>query len=78
VLSLENLSKIDADWLFVATLNPQGQETLDAARKQPAFERLGAVRNQHVFTVDGQVWTSGTGLLAAGVVLDDIEATLLR
>jgi hypothetical protein len=28
--------------------------------------------------VDGQVWTSGTGLLAAGVVLDDIEATLLR
>jgi len=78
VLSLENLGKIDADWLFVAALNPQGQETLDAARKQPAFERLGAVRNQHVFTVDGQVWTSGAGLLAADVMLDDIEATLLR
>lgn len=77
VLSLENLSKIDADWLFLATLNAKGQETLDAARTQPAFTRLEAVKKGHAVTVDGQVWTSSTGILAANRILTDIEKVLL-
>jgi iron complex transport system substrate-binding protein len=77
VLSLENLSKIDADWVFLATLNAKGQETLDAARSQPAFTRLGAVKNGRAVTVDGQVWTSSTGVLAADQILNDIEKVLL-
>ncbi len=77
ILSLENLGKIDADRLFVATLNAKGEETLNEARKQPAFNRLAAVRENHAVTVDGQVWTSGTGLLAANVILNDVEKALL-
>lgn len=76
-LSLENLGQADADWLFVATLNPQGQETLDQASKQPAFTRLQAVRNNQVISVDGQLWSSASGLLAAQRLLDDVEQALL-
>ncbi|MBA1275964.1 ABC transporter substrate-binding protein [Stutzerimonas azotifigens] len=76
-LSLENLSRADADWLLVATLNPQGEETLQQASKQPAFSRLEAVKNGHMATVDGQLWTSGSGLLAAQRLLDDVERILL-
>lgn len=78
VLSLENLAKIDADWLFLATLNAEGEKTLTEARRQPAFVRLTAVDANRVNVVNGQVWTSGTGLLAAGKILDDVEKTLLQ
>lgn len=77
VLSLENLGRIDADWLFLATLNKEGAETLQATRKQPAFTRLDAVQKEHVSTVDGQVWSSATGVLAAQLILDDVEKTFL-
>ena len=77
VLSLENLKKIDGDWLFLATLNEDGESTLNEARKQPAFTRLDAVRNNRVLSVNGQIWTSGTGILAAERILSDIETGLL-
>lgn len=76
-LSLENLGRVDSDWLFLATLNAEGQEALDAARTSPAFARLEAVTNDRVVPVDGQLWSSATGALAAQAVLDDIEAALL-
>lgn len=77
VLSLENLNRVDADWLFVASLNADGAKALAEARRQPAFERLRAVQNQRVVTVDGQVWASGSGPLAANKVLDDVERVLV-
>lgn len=76
-LSLENLARVDSDWLFLATLNADGQEALDSARTSPAFERLEAVANDRVVPVDGQLWTSANGPLAAQAILDDIEAALL-
>ena len=66
----------DADWLFVASLNADGASALEAARQQPAFTRLHAVRQNHVATVDGQVWASGSGPLAAHQVLDDLQRIL--
>lgn len=77
ILSLENLSKADADWIFLATLNSDGQKALEEARKQPAFNRLGAVKNDHVVSVDGQIWSSSAGYLAAHRILDDVEKALL-
>ncbi|SHM07737.1 iron-siderophore ABC transporter substrate-binding protein [Phytopseudomonas punonensis] len=75
-LSLENLSRIDADWLFLATLNADGDKALEQARQQPAFARLKAVSSGHVQSVDGQIWSSGSGPLAANVVLDDVEKAI--
>lgn len=76
-LSLENLSRLEGDWLFLATLNEEGDEALEAARQSAAFARLPVVESDRVVPVDGQLWTSASGPLAAQAVLDDIEAALL-
>lgn len=78
ILSLENLSKVDADWIFLATLNPDGRKALNEARKQPAFTRLNAVKNDRVISVDGQIWSSSSGYLAAEQILDDVEKALVH
>ncbi len=78
ILSLENLSKADADWIFLATLNPDGEKALAAARQQPAFTRLKAAQAEQLASVDGQIWSSSSGYLAAQQVLDDVEKALAR
>lgn len=75
-LSLENLSHIDSDWLFLATLNDDGDEALEAAKASPAFARLDVVERGQVVALDGQLWTSASGPLAAEAILDDIEAAI--
>ncbi|MFE9644426.1 ABC transporter substrate-binding protein [Streptomyces sp. NPDC006365] len=72
-LSLENLGKIDADRIYLTTLNADGEKALAVAEAQPAFARLKAVRAGNVDVVDGDVWSSATGPLAAAKVLDGIE-----
>lgn len=75
-LSLEALSRVDGDWLFVATLDANGAEALDQAMQSDAFKRLAVVGNDRVVAVDGQLWTSASGPIAAQAVLDDIEQAL--
>lgn len=75
-LSLENLSRISQSWVFLATLNKDGEQALEAAQQSPAFARLNAVQQDQVITVSGQLWTSATGPLAALAILDDIEAAI--
>lgn len=72
-LSLENLNKADADRVFVATLNAEGEKALETARKQEAFTRLKAVGTNQLMGVDGQVWSSSSGPIAAEKVVEDIE-----
>lgn len=78
ILSLENLTKADADWIFLATLNPDGKKALDEARTQPAFARLKAAQDEQVVSVDGQIWSSSSGYLAAMQILDDVEKSLAK
>jgi iron complex transport system substrate-binding protein len=75
-LSLENLSKVDSDWLFLATLNTEGKDALEAAKTSPSFSRLNVVKDDKVITVNGQLWTSAAGPLAAHAILDDIKAII--
>ncbi|MEV3981533.1 iron-siderophore ABC transporter substrate-binding protein [Nonomuraea sp. NPDC049758] len=75
-LSLEALSDIDGEWLFVSTLTADGEKTLDEVRRTPAFKELKAVRAGHVVPVNGSVWSTRGAPLAAGVVLDDLVKAL--
>jgi len=77
-LSLENLARIDQNWVFLATLNADGQQALEAARQTPAFNRLKANGQDRVVAVNGQLWSSASGPLAAKAILDDIEAALAK
>lgn len=77
-LSLESLELLDADWLVIGTLSPSG-EAVDAmrqAKQTPAFTQLSAVRAGRYGTVDGSLWTSVGGPLAAMQVIDDIVALI--
>lgn len=76
-LSLENLSRLEGDWMFLATLNEEGDQALEAAKQSAAFARLPVVDKGQVIPVDGQLWTSANGPLAAQAILDDIESALL-
>jgi len=77
-LSLENLARMDQNWVFLATLNADGQQALEAARQTPAFSRLKACGQNQVVAVNGQLWSSASGPLAAKAILDDIEAALAK
>jgi iron complex transport system substrate-binding protein len=74
-LSLEAIHRIDADWLFIGTLSPTGQasESLKTSMQSPVFRQLKAVKNQHMRLVDGSLWTSLGGPLAAMAILNDLE-----
>ena len=82
-LSLEALDKIDADWLFVGTLNRSeaannpANAALNTARRNPAFAQLNAVKKGQMVAVDGSLWTGPGGPLAALAVLQDIEKAML-
>ncbi|MFT3899458.1 MAG: ABC transporter substrate-binding protein [Gordonia sp. (in: high G+C Gram-positive bacteria)] len=75
-ISMENLDLIDADYLFFGVLGgtAQARQELDLARTKPGFAALRAVRDGHVYPVDGTPWTSGTGPLGVEAVLADITA----
>lgn len=72
-LSQENLGLIDRDWLLLATLNEDGAQALEKARQAPAFARLEASRNDRIITVDGQLWSSASGPIAALTVIEQVE-----
>jgi iron complex transport system substrate-binding protein len=75
-LSLELLRQIDGDWLFMGTLNPDGDAAMEAAMATPAFQQLNVVKNGRVVPVDGSMWSSGMGPLAAMGILDVVEREL--
>jgi iron complex transport system substrate-binding protein len=75
-LSLENLGEVDADRLFLAAFGADGASALEAAEKEPAFTRLKAAESGATSSVDGGVWSSSAGPIAADQVMDDIEAAV--
>ncbi|CAM3419431.1 ABC transporter substrate-binding protein [Stackebrandtia soli] len=75
-LSLENLKRIDADWLFVGTLVPGSEEKLAEAKENPAFAELDSVKNDRFIEVDGTLWTSRGGPLGALQIVDTIAEHL--
>ena len=78
-LSLENVGLLDVDWAFIGTLQSEGEavEALEEAIDTPLFQALDVVKDERVVFMDGSLWTSVGGPLAALAVLDDVEAALL-
>lgn len=90
-VSLEEIEQLDADWIFFGALGAGSAEAgsvdlpadagsaadaVKTAADTPGWNRLGAVKAGHVVPVDGSAWTSAGGLLAANVILDDVQRTL--
>ncbi|MFJ2772022.1 ABC transporter substrate-binding protein [Streptomyces sp. NPDC087300] len=77
-LSLEKIDEIDGDWLFLSTLTSDGEKALKDVQKKPAYKDLGAVKKNHVVTVDGSVWSTRGGPLAAAEVMKDYTEALKK
>ncbi|MCQ4265953.1 iron-siderophore ABC transporter substrate-binding protein [Pseudomonas stutzeri] len=77
-LSLESLELLDADWLVIGTLATSGEavEALNQAEQTPAFRQLSAIQAKRFGAVDGSLWTSLGGPMAALQVIEDIEGLL--
>ena len=90
-MSLENLSDIDADYMFFGTLGgssvgnahagggsdtASAEQALTTAREVPGFAALAAVRNGHVILVDGSLWTSTGGPLLMSRIIDSVQEAL--
>lgn len=75
-VSMEKLDVLDADWLFLGTLNQDGSSALAEAGKNPAWSTLRVVKAGKVVPVDGVPWTSRGGPVAARIVLDDIRKAM--
>jgi iron complex transport system substrate-binding protein len=77
-LSLETLGVIDVDWAFVGTLQGEGDSVtaLEAALENPLLQALEVVQNGQLIVIDGSLWTSSGGPLAAMLVLADVEAAM--
>ncbi|WP_312234268.1 iron-siderophore ABC transporter substrate-binding protein [Stutzerimonas nitrititolerans] len=75
-LSLESLQLLDGDWLVIGTLATSGEavEAMRQAEQTPAFRQLTAIQGKRFSAVDGSLWTSTGGPLAAMQVIEDIEA----
>ena len=91
-VSLENLSDIDADYMFLGTLggasqqNPEAQgnaglegaeEALKKAKETSGFTELKAYKENHVKLVDGSKWTSTGGPLLMQGIIEDVKKDLL-
>jgi len=75
-LSLESLELLDADWLVIGTLATSGEavEALSQAEETPAFRQLSSIEAKRFATVDGSLWTSLGGPMAALQVIEDVES----
>ncbi|MEU1779008.1 MULTISPECIES: ABC transporter substrate-binding protein [Streptomyces] len=77
-LSLEKISEIDGDWLFLSTLTSDGEKALKDVQEKPAYKDLNAVKKNHAVTVNGSVWSTRGGPLASDAVIDDITKALKK
>ena len=79
-LSLESLELLDANWLVIGTLDTSGEavDALHQAEQNPAFQQLSAIEAKRYDAVDGSLWTSVGGPLAAMTIINDIERLLSK
>ena len=75
--SRESLPVVEADVFFVFLRADQAsQRNYASLIEHPLWQRLSAPRRGQVWRVDGVAWSLGGGILAANLLLDDIERVL--
>ncbi|MEF2279615.1 iron-siderophore ABC transporter substrate-binding protein [Deinococcus sp. YIM 134068] len=78
IVGPEAIPQMDAQALFYTTWGPAEATTLTTFTGSPLWARLGAVRAGRAYPVSDDHWMTGTGILAAGRVLDDLERVLVK
>ncbi len=76
-LSEEKLMDIDGDILFVATDGSEAAQTMTELKRNPLWQKLRAVQNDRVYSVNYPTWRGGNPL-AADAVIDDLFKYLVE
>ncbi|MBD1370860.1 iron-siderophore ABC transporter substrate-binding protein [Hazenella sp. IB182357] len=76
----EQIPQMDGDILFYFTYSPKAGETGDQTEKEitsnPLWKNLNAVKNEKAFRVDDVIWNTAGGVLAAQIMLEDLNKTI--
>lgn len=76
MVSQEAIPQMDASHLFYTTWGDPKATTQSGMMGSPLWKNLAAVKAGRAFAVDDDFWMTGTGILAANRVLDDLEKYL--
>ncbi|XPM57164.2 MAG: iron-siderophore ABC transporter substrate-binding protein [Leptolyngbya sp. IPPAS B-1204] len=77
VVSEEELEKIDGDILFVMVGNQDDEKAFESLKQKPLWQNLRAAQTNQIYAVENHVWWGGN-ILAANLVLDDLEKYLVN
>ncbi|PLS18052.1 iron siderophore-binding protein [Bacillus sp. M6-12] len=74
--------KMDGDVLFYFTYAPQGdKEALNTAKEwtnDPLWKNLNVVKNGNAYEVSDATWNTAGGVIAANLMLDDLEKIMVK
>lgn len=74
----ETLSAVDGDVIFYGIYGADDESSLADYEQDPLWQQLGAIKNNKIYRVDDDYWFTSIGLIAANLVIDDLEQHLLR
>ncbi|MFB6467495.1 ABC transporter substrate-binding protein [Cytobacillus sp. Hz8] len=78
----EMIPKMDGDLLFYFTYTPEGDKSAVDTEVEwtndPLWKNLNAVKNGKAYQVSDAIWNTAGGVLAANLMLDDIEKLLVK
>ncbi|MDR6999539.1 iron-siderophore ABC transporter substrate-binding protein [Neobacillus niacini] len=78
----EAIPKMDGDILFYFTYAPNGDpaalKTVKEWTNDPLWKNLKAVKSGHAHEVNDATWNTAGGVLAANIMLDDLEKIMLK
>ncbi|MDA1758810.1 ABC transporter substrate-binding protein [Bacillus thuringiensis] len=83
-ITKEQIPNMDGDYLFYFTSdkdadkNNEGNTLAKEWTEDPLFKQLQASKNNKVFQVDEVIWNTAGGIVAANLMLDDIEKYFLK
>lgn len=76
-VSKERIPAMDGDIIFYFTYSPVGDDSATELENEylndPLFQNLEAAKNGQVYKVDDVIWNTAGGVIAANLMLDDIE-----
>ncbi|MFC4404081.1 ABC transporter substrate-binding protein [Gracilibacillus xinjiangensis] len=76
----ERINEMDGDVIFYFTYENEkgeGQQVENEWINDPLWKNLEAVKKGNVFEVSDTIWNTAGGVLAANIMLDDLETKLL-
>ncbi|WP_439875004.1 ABC transporter substrate-binding protein [Bacillus mycoides] len=81
-VSKERISAMDGDVLFYFTFDKGNEKKGSELEKEyindPLFKNLNAVKNDKAYKVDDVIWNTAGGVMAANLLLDDIEKRFVK